>query len=301
MKFNNSTDPRAHDAAQIIQWFPGHMAKTERQIEKDLKLADAAVEMIDARIPRSSRNPVLDRLLGGKPRVVLMNRADLADPEQTARWLAYFRSCGYGALSADCKSGKNVNQLLPQVENVLKDKTASWRAKGMTGRKIRIMVVGIPNIGKSSLINRLAGGSRAAVENRPGVTRANQWFPVGGNAEMLDTPGVLWPKFGDALVGEYLAFTGAVKDDVIDIELLAGSLLEALREIVPELLAGRYKIAPEEMSERDGNAMLELIGRKRGMLMGGGIVDTERAARMVLDEFRSAKLGRITLEQAEQP
>ena len=287
-------------ASQAIQWFPGHMARTEKQIAKDLKLADAVVEIIDARIPVSSRNPVLSRLIGPKPRVILMNKSDLADPAQTERWLDVFRAGGCGAVAADCKTGKNVNLLLPQTEKLLSDKIAAWHAKGMTGRKIRIMVVGVPNVGKSSLINRLVGHSRAAVENRPGVTRANQWFPVGKNAELLDTPGVLWPKFDDPAVGEHLAFTGAVKDDVVDVELLARRLLETLNTAAPGALEKRFRLTDDELSGLDGAAMLERIGRKRGMLAGGGIVDTERAASMLLEEFRSAKLGRITLEWAEK-
>jgi ribosome biogenesis GTPase A len=289
---------RPGDLSQTIQWFPGHMAKTEKQITKDMKLVDAVVEIIDARIPRSSRNPVLSRIIGAKPRVVIMNKADLADPNQTAKWIAYFQQKGFGALAVDSKAGKNVNQLLPQVEHVLKDKISQWNEKGMSGRKIRIMIVGIPNVGKSSLINRLARGSRAVVQNRPGVTRSNQWFPVGKNIELLDTPGVLWPKFGDPLVGEHLAFTGAVKDDVLDTELLACRLLETLCDISPAILENRYRITAEETEDLNGAALLELVGKKRGMLVGGGMVDTERASRMLLDEFRSAKIGRITLEQA---
>lgn len=285
---------------QTIQWFPGHMARTEKQIERDLKLADAVVEIIDARIPVSSRNPVLGRLAGRKPRVVLMNKADLADPAETDRWLDRFRADGCGAVAADCKSGKGVSRLMPQAEALLSDRIAGWRAKGMAGRKIRIMVVGIPNVGKSSLINRLAGRSRAAVENRPGVTRANQWFPIGKTAELLDTPGVLWPKFDDPVVGERLAFTGAVKDDVFDVELLVRRLLEMLRTAAPGALEQRYRLTGGETESLDGAALLEAIGRKRGMLAGGGAVDTERAARMVLEEFRSGKIGRITLERVEQ-
>jgi ribosome biogenesis GTPase A len=285
---------------QTIQWFPGHMARTEKQIERDLKLADAVVEIIDARIPASSRNPVLGRLAGRKPRVVLMNKADLADPAETDRWLDRFRADGCGAVAADCKSGKGVSRLMPQAEALLSDRIAGWRAKGMAGRKIRIMVVGIPNVGKSSLINRLAGRSRAAVENRPGVTRANQWFPIGKTAELLDTPGVLWPKFDDPVVGERLAFTGAVKDDVFDVELLVRRLLEMLRTAAPGALEQRYRLTGGETESLDGAALLEAIGRKRGMLAGGGAVDTERAARMVLEEFRSGKIGRITLERVEQ-
>lgn len=284
---------------QTIQWFPGHMAKTEKQIEKNLKLADAVVEILDARIPVSSRNPVLNRLIGSKPRVLLMNKFDLADPAETSRWIDSYRAQGCGAVVADCKTGKNLSSLLTQVEVVLSDKIASWRKKGMTGRKIRIMIVGIPNVGKSSLINRLAGKSRAAVQNRPGVTRASQWFSVGKNFELLDTPGVLWPKFDDKTAGEHLAFTGAVKDDVFDMELLACRLLEILRDHYSDALKNRYKLGEADLSGMNGYDMLELVGRKRGMLAGGGSVDTERAAHMLLEEFRSAKIGRITLERAD--
>ncbi len=285
---------------QTIQWFPGHMARTEKQIAKNLKLADVVVEILDARIPVSSRNPDLGRLVGGKPRILLMNKFDLADAGKTSEWIRYFRGKGYGAIAADCKTGKNLNLLFPQVESVLQDKIASWKEKGMSGRKIRIMAVGIPNVGKSSLINRLAGGKRAAVANKPGVTRASQWFPVGKNFEMLDTPGVLWPKISSAGQGERLAFTGAVKDDVFDVEQMACRLLEALREAAPEALKVRYKLEGSDLSALDGFAMLELVGRKRGMLQGGGSVDTERAAHMLLEEFRSGKIGRITLEQADK-
>lgn len=284
---------------QTIQWFPGHMAKTEKQIEKNLKLADAVIEILDARVPVSSRNPILNRLIGSKPRVLLMNKFDLADPAQTSRWIDYYRSQGSGAVAADCKTGKNLNALLPQVEAVLSDKISSWRAKGMTGRKIRIMAVGIPNVGKSSLINRLAGNSRAAVENRPGVTRASQWFSIGKNFELLDTPGVLWPKFDDKTAGERLAFTGAVKDDIFDMELLACRLLDTLRDGYSDALKNRYKLEETDFTGMTGYEMLELIGRKRGMLAGGGSVDTERAAHMLLEEFRSAKMGRITLERVD--
>lgn len=288
---------RNEDGAQTIQWFPGHMARTEKQIAKDLKLVDAVVEIIDARIPVSSRNPDLGRLIGGKPRIILMNKADLADPTETANWLGVFCAQG-GALAADCKTGKNVDRLLPLVERMLSEKIAAWHAKGMAGRKIRIMAAGIPNVGKSTLINRLVGGNRAAAENRPGVTRASQWFPVGKSAELLDTPGVLWPKIGDRVAGERLAFTGAVKDSVFDAELLASRLLETLRSVAPGALEKRYRLGEEELSGLKGAAMLELVGRKRGMLAGGGAVDTERAAHMLLEEFRGAKIGRITLERA---
>lgn len=284
---------------QTIQWFPGHMARTEKQIAKDLGLCDAVVEILDARIPVSSRNPVLDRLVGRKPRILLLNRSDLADAEQTARWIQALGPKAAGVLAADCRSGRGLGKLFPLITGALHDRIESWNEKGMTGRKIRFMAVGIPNVGKSSLINRLAGGSRTAVENRPGVTRRNQWYPVGDRFEILDTPGVLWPKIGDKTVGEHLAFTGAVKDEILDTERLSGRLLETLGGRYADLLAQRYRLEKEECSAQDGYALLETIGRKRGMLAGGGEVDTERAARMLLDEFRSGKIGRITLEWAE--
>lgn len=284
---------------QTIQWFPGHMARTEKQIAKDLKLCDAVVEILDARIPVSSRNPVLNRLIGPKARVLLLNRSDVADPAQTARWLRAMGPRAAGVLDADCRSGRGVGKLLPAMTEALHSRIEAWNEKGMTGRKIRFMVVGIPNVGKSSLINRLAGGSRTAVENRPGVTRRNQWFPVGDRFEILDTPGVLWPKIGDKTVGEHLAFTGAVKDEILDVEWLACRLLETLAGRYAGLLAERYRLEEAECSAQDGYGLLEKIGRKRGMLAGGGMVDTERAARMLLDEFRGGKIGRITLEWAE--
>jgi ribosome biogenesis GTPase A len=283
--------------AQSIQWFPGHMTKTKRQIEKSLKLVDAVAEIIDARIPVSSRNPVLNHLIQNKPRVILMNKCDMADPVQTSRWIEYYKSKGIAALPIDCRTGKGLNGFIPLVKSVLSDRIASWEAKGMVGRTIRVMVVGIPNVGKSSLINRLAKNSKANVEDRPGVTRSNQWFTIGKGFDLLDTPGVLWPKFDDKIVGERLAFTGAVKDEVVDTEHLASRLLEVLRDSYQSALKQRYKLEDMDLSELKGYEMLERIGKKRGMLISGGEIDLERASIMVLDEFRSAKIGRITLEQ----
>ncbi|MBE6828632.1 MAG: ribosome biogenesis GTPase YlqF [Ruminococcaceae bacterium] len=283
--------------AQTIQWFPGHMTKTKRQIEKSLKLVDVAAEIIDARIPVSSRNPVLNGLIQTKPRVILMNKCDMADPVQTGRWIDYYKTQGIPAIAIDCRTGKGLNGFIPLVKDVLSDRIASWEAKGMVGRQIRVMIVGIPNVGKSSLINRLAKNSKANVEDRPGVTRSNQWFTIGKGFELLDTPGVLWPKFEDKAVGERLAFTGAVKDEVIDTEHLASRLLEVLRGSYPRELKARYKLDGTDIADLKGYEMLELIGRKRGMLISGGEIDLERASIMILDEFRSAKLGKITLEQ----
>nr|WP_319488084.1 ribosome biogenesis GTPase YlqF [uncultured Caproiciproducens sp.] len=283
--------------AQTIQWFPGHMTKTKRQIEKSLKLVDVAAEIIDARIPVSSRNPVLSELIQNKPRIILMNKCDMADQVQTNRWIDYYRANGIPAIAIDCRTGKGLNAFIPLIKNVLSDRIASWEAKGMVCRQIRVMVVGIPNVGKSSLINRLAKNSKANVEDRPGVTRANQWFTIGKGFDLLDTPGVLWPKFEDKIVGERLAFTGAVKDDVVDTQQLASRLLEVLRDSYSNDLKLRYKLEENDLSALKGYELLELVGKKRGMLISGGEIDTVRAAIMVLDEFRSAKLGRITLEQ----
>ncbi|HIR58346.1 MAG TPA: ribosome biogenesis GTPase YlqF [Candidatus Gallacutalibacter pullicola] len=284
--------------AQSIQWFPGHMTKTRRQIEKSLKLVDAVAEIVDARIPVSSRNPVLDKIIQNKPRIVLLNKCDMADPVQTSRWIESYRSQGIAAIAIDCRTGKNLQGLIPAVRELLKDRIAAWNAKGMTGRVIRVMVVGVPNVGKSSLINKLSRNSKADVADRPGVTRSNQWFTIGKGFELLDTPGVLWPKFEDPEVGEHLAFTGAVKDDVVDTEHLASRLLEILAKKYPEPLKQRYKMDDADLDGKQGWEILETIGRKRGMLVSGGEVNTERAAAAVLDEFRGAKIGRITLEDA---
>lgn len=280
---------------QNIQWFPGHMAKTRRKISESLKLVDAVAEIVDARIPVSSRNPDLDELVAGKPRVVLLNKCDLADPAQTQRWIAFCQKHNMGALAIDCKSGKGFSGVLPLLRGILREQIARWEEKGMKGHPIRVMIVGIPNVGKSSFINRMSKGKKARVEDRPGVTRGNQWFTVEQGVEFLDTPGVLWPKFDDAAVAEHLAFTGAIKDQVMDVELLAIRLLDLLKTEYPQSLGSRYRLG--DTFEQTGYELLELVGRKRGMLVSGGGVDTERAAVMVLDEYRSGKVGAFTLEQ----
>ncbi len=287
------------DEQMTIQWFPGHMAKARRCLQEALPLADVAVELADARIPESSRNPELDALLADKPRLLLLNKSDLADPAATARWKQYYAACGLPTLAVDCKSGAGLNPLLPTVRELLQAQIERWNQKGMIGRKIRMMVLGIPNIGKSSFINKMAKTGVARVEDRPGVTRGNQWYPVGSGYELLDTPGVLWPKFEDPRVGERLAFTGAVRDEVLDGEQLAARLAWELNRIVPALLRARYKL-PDPLTAQNGYELLALIGRRRGMLISGGEVDTERAAVMLLDEFRSGKIGRITLELPPQ-
>ena len=283
--------------AQTIQWFPGHMTKTRRKIQASLKLVDAVAEIIDARIPVSSRNPELHKIIENKPRIILMNKCDMADPSQTARWVSYYQKEGVLAIPVDCKSGRGLNQFIPKVRELLKDRIIQWEQKGMVNRTIRVMIVGIPNVGNSSFINRMAKQNRAKVEDRPGVTRGNQWFTIGKAFDLLDTPGVLWPKFDDPNVGEKLAFTGAVKDQIVDTEQLASRLLEVLRDEYSAMLAARYKLEKYDLRPLQGYELLELIGRKRGMLASGGEIDTERASIMVLDEFRSAKLGKITLEQ----
>lgn len=283
--------------AQTIQWFPGHMTKTRRKIQASLKLVDAVAEITDARIPVSSRNPELHKIIENKPRIILMNKCDMADPSQTARWVSYYQKEGVLAIPVDCKSGRGLNQFIPKVRELLKDRIIQWEQKGMVNRTIRVMIVGIPNVGKSSFINRMAKQNRAKVEDRPGVTRGNQWFTIGKAFDLLDTPGVLWPKFDDPNVGEKLAFTGAVKDQIVDTEQLASRLLEVLRDEYSAMLAARYKLEKYDLRPLQGYELLELIGRKRGMLASGGEIDTERASIMVLDEFRSAKLGKITLEQ----
>ena len=275
------------------------MTKTRRQIESSLRLVDAVAELTDARVPESSRNPELDRILGSKPRMILLNKCDMADPQATAAWISYYQKKGVSALAVDCKSGKGLGAIQSRLRALLKEQIAAWQRKGMVGRPLRMMVVGIPNVGKSSFINRMAGGSKAKVEDRPGVTRGNQWFTVSKGFELLDTPGVLWPKFEDPAVGEKLAFTGAVKDQIMDTEQLAGRLSEYLSAHVPSALEKRYRL--EAAQGLAGHELLEQVGRKRGMLISGGEIDTERASVMVLDEFRSGKLGNITLEAAPQP
>lgn len=281
---------------QNIQWFPGHMTKTKRQIQASLKLVDAVAEIIDARIPISSRNPDLAKLIQNKPRIILLNKCDMANQTATKMWIDHFEKQGITAIAVDCKSGRGLNKFAPAVNKVMSERINRLKAKGMVNPMMRIMIVGIPNVGKSSFINKIAKQNRAKVEDRPGVTRGNQWFTIAKNLEMLDTPGVLWPKFNDKIVGEHLAFTGAVKDQILDIELLAVRLLDFLKELKPVDFISRFKLEETDLDNIDSYELLKLIARKRGMLVSGGEVNTERAAIMLLDEFRSAKLGRITVE-----
>lgn len=274
-----------------IQWFPGHMTKTRRMIEANLKLVDAVVEIVDSRIPEASRNPIINELVSSKPRIIMLNKCDYSDERVTTKWREYYEKQGMSVLVCDCRSGKGINKFLPLLKTKLSDLLERRRAKGMIGKALRIMVVGIPNVGKSSFINRMANARKVKVEDRPGVTRGKQWVTIDKEVELLDMPGILWPKFDDQKVALKLAFTGAIKDDVTDIEGLAFELGTYLKENYPERLAERYKL-----DSFDGN-IIELIAKKRGMMMSGGVPDTERAAITLLDEYRSGKIGRITLEK----
>ena len=277
-----------------LSWFPGHMTKTRRMITAEIKNMDAVCEILDARIPLSSRNPDVDELTAGKPRLVVLNRVDQADPGETRRWTAYFRGKGYAVLEANAKGGAGTAQFAAAVRELLRDKLAAWAQRGQVGRTVRIMVLGIPNVGKSTFINKVARRKTARAEDRPGVTRSKQWVPVDSTLELLDTPGILWPRFDDPEVGKRLAFTGAIKDDVVDMEELACYLMDYLGRRYAPVLEGRYKI--DVQPEDSGYDLLEKAGRKRGFLMRGGQVDTQRMARVLLDEFRGGKLGRFTLE-----
>ena len=280
-----------------LSWFPGHMTKTKRMIASEIQHMDAVCEILDARIPLSSRNPDVDDLTAGKPRLIVLNRADQADPAQTRRWSQYFRAKGWAVLEANAKGGVGTEKFAAAVRELLRDKLEAYAAKGQVGRVVRVMVLGIPNVGKSTFINKVAKRKTAKAEDRPGVTRSKQWVPVDATLELLDTPGILWPKFDDPDVGKRLAFTGAVKDDVLDIEELACYLMDYLAAHYADVLTERYKIDVEETDT--GYDLLEKAGRKRGFLMRGAQVDTERMARILLDEFRGGKLGHFTLETVE--
>ncbi len=283
---------------QSIQWFPGHMTRTKRKIIETLPLVDIVIEVVDARVPISSRNPDLDELVAKKPRLLILNKADIADEAATRDWIKRYKAQGIAAIAVDCKSGKGVERFVPLMREVLHDKLAAWAEKGMAKRAIRAMVVGIPNSGKSSFINRMARGGKAKVEDRPGVTRNQQWFVIDGGAQLLDTPGILWPKFEDQTVAQHLAYTGAIRDEILDSEELAVGLLDILATDYEAELRTRYKLT-EPLAE-DRFDLLQQIGRKRGMLISGGEVDTLRASVMLLDEFRGQKIGRITLERVTE-
>ncbi len=279
-----------------IQWFPGHMAKTRRLISENLKNVDITIEILDARIPESSRNPEIIRLTAGKPSLILLNKCSLADPTETKAWIKKYTSDSSVCIATDCLTGEGMNKIAPAVRDILSEKVGRYEEKGMSNRSLKAMVLGIPNVGKSSLINKISGAKKAKVENRPGVTVDKQWVTTSVGLSLLDMPGVLWPKFDNREIGENLAATGAIKDAILDIETLAGALCGKLRVLYPDLLKARYKLAeiPEEIGNFD---LLEMIGKKRGFLISGGEVDLERTANMLIDEFRAGKLGRITLDR----
>ncbi len=285
--------------SQTIQWFPGHMAKTRRMITENIKNVDFVIELLDARIPYSSKNPEIARLTEGKPRIILLNKASLADPVQSEKWKAKYTSEGCACILTDCISGGGLDKLMPAVNKLMEEKLQRYSDKGMTGRKLKAMVLGIPNVGKSSLINRLCGNKKAKVEDRPGVTLNKQWVPTNLGIDLLDMPGVLWPKFDDQTVGENLSMTGAIKDAVVNVEEIAMFLCGRLRKLYPEALAARYKLSSDisEYDELSDWDLVELIGRKRGFLISGGEVNTERTSLMLLDEFRGGVIGRITLDR----
>lgn len=278
-----------------IQWFPGHMTKTQRMMEENIKLIDIIIEIVDARLPLSSRNPKIDEIARNKPRLLLLNKSDIADPQITAEWEKYFLSKGIPCAAVSSTGNKKLNFIFSKCREILSDKILKEREKGITNRSVKVMIVGVPNVGKSSLINKLSGRKSAITGDRPGVTKGKQWIRLDNGIELLDTPGILWPKFEDAEVGKKLAFTGAIKDDIMDIEELACHLLIFLRDNYPQRLAERYKMT--DFLDLEPYDMLILLGKKRGFVISGGETDTERAAKILLDEFRGAKLGNITLEK----
>ena len=282
-----------------LQWFPGHMAKTRRMISDNLKLVDVVVELLDARLPLSSRNPEIDKIAGDKPRVLVLNKADIADQKATKAWIEYFKNCGLVTIAVDSQSGKGFSALSPAIDSVIKERFERDRARGIQRHAVKLMVVGIPNVGKSSFINRLSGRSAAKTGDRPGITTTKQWIRIAGKYELLDTPGILWPKFESEEVARRIAFTGGIRDEIIDIEELACYLIEYLARNYSESIIERFKLNEEDL-ELEMFDLLEQIGRKRGCVVSGGNIDTYRAAALVLDEFRSAKIGAITLEYPEE-
>lgn len=281
--------------SQTIQWFPGHMAKTERLITENIKNIDFVIEILDARIPLSSRNPDILKLTKVKPRLLLLNKADLADPDATAKFCEKYSDDGCICIRSNSVTGQGFDRIQKAYTELCSDKLQRFEDKGMAGRKLRAMVLGVPNVGKSSFINKISGSKKAKVENRPGVTLTKQWVSTSIGIDLMDMPGVLWPKFQNNIIGENLALTGAVKDDILDIESLACVLVSRLRTMYPALLEARYKLT-EDYSDLSDYDLLELIGRKRGFLLRGGVADTEKTSRILLDEFRSCKIGRITLD-----
>ena len=281
-----------------IQWFPGHMTKAQRMIEENLKMVDAVCEILDARIPRSSRNPDIDRLAGDKPRLVILNRTDLADPAITARWRKYFEAQGLAILETDARTGKGVNGFAPAIRRLLADKIREYEAKGQVGRPLRVMILGIPNVGKSTFINKVAGRKAAIAGDKPGVTRGKQWINIDAGLDLLDTPGILWPRFDSQEVGEMLAITNAIKADVLDKETLAANFMVRLRQMYPQAIEDRYKFQPDP--EMNGFELLEQAAKKRGFLVSRGEYDIERMANTLLGEYHDGKLGRLSLESPDE-
>lgn len=287
--------------SQTIQWFPGHMAKTRRMMKELLPYVDIVIELLDARIPYSSKNPELKKIIGDKPLLTVLTKYSLADPNVSAMWKSYYSENGMSCIFIDCITGYGVNGLNDAVRSVLSEKIAKYESKGMTGRTLKAMIVGIPNVGKSSLINKLAGNKKAKVENRPGVTRDKQWVTTKFGLDLLDTPGVLWPKFDDKLVGENLAITGAIKDDILDSDTIAMILCSRMMELYPGMFCERFKLGdPAQYEDYTSDMIFELVGRKRGLLVSGGEISYERTAMMLLDEFRNGKIGRISLEKPQE-
>jgi len=280
-----------------IQWFPGHMAKTRRILTENLKLIDIVIELLDARIPKSSKNPEIDGIIKTKPRVIALNKSDLADEKVLREWSKWYGENGYTCIFIDSIKGKGINELKSRMRNMMKEKIEREKQKGRLFRPIRTMVVGIPNVGKSSFINKIAGRASAVTGDRPGVTRGKQWIRLNEEIELLDTPGILWPKFEDERVGLNLAFTGAIKDDIIDTVEVASALLYQLSLTYPENLKNRFKL--EEVENKRGEELLKEAGRKRGCVISGGEIDLTRTSSIVLDEFRGGKIGRISLERPE--
>jgi len=282
-----------------IQWFPGHMAKTRRLMAECLPSVDLVFELLDARIPKSSKNPEIEAILKEKPTITVLTKSSLADPAISRRWVCYYRALGRACVLIDSQSGLGLSDLSESIQSVMAEKLERYKNKGMEGRRIKAMIVGIPNVGKSSLINRLAGAKKAKVEDRPGVTLNKQWIPTTIGLDLLDMPGVLWPKFEDATVGENLALTGAIRDQILDIEEMAMILCRRLVDVAPKAFCERYRLQYEAIADLDGYDIFEAVGRKRGFLVSGGEINTERTATMLLDEFRGGVIGRITLELPE--
>lgn len=281
-----------------IQWYPGHMTKARRMIEENIGLVDAVCEILDARIPNASSNPDIDKLAGDKPRLVILNRIDLADPVITARWKKYFEKKGAYVIETDAKSGKGINSFAPALRIILADKINSYAEKGQSGRALRVMILGIPNVGKSTFINKVAGRKAAIAGDKPGVTRGKQWISIDSGIDLLDTPGILWPKFDSQEVGELLAVTNAIKTDVFDVETLAGNFMLRLREFYPESIENRYKFSPDP--DANGFELLEEAAKKRGMLISKGEYDINRMAHTLLNEYHDGKLGCLSLEVPDE-